>query len=58
MQCFSDINECDMDVCDPPGVCVDTPGSYECDCATRLEPLDGFYNKKIDEYNNLCISKF
>ena len=47
-----------MDVCDPPNVCVDTDGGYECACSTVLEPLGGYYNQQIDEYSNVCISKF
>ena len=47
-----------MDVCDPPNVCVDTDGSYECACGMVLEPLGGYYNKQVDEYTNVCISEF
>ena len=54
----SDDNECEMDVCDPPNVCIDTDGGYECACSTVLEPLGGYYNQQIDEYSNVCISKF
>jgi Calcium-binding EGF domain len=28
----TDINECRNDVCGPNGACVNTPGSYRCDC--------------------------
>ena len=47
-----------MDVCDPPIVCVDTDGSYECACGTVLEPLGGYYNQQVDEYTNVCISEY
>ena len=39
-----DINECRNDVCGPNGNCVNTPGSYECECIvgyTSLAPKGG-----------------
>ena len=29
---FSDINECMNDPCQNGGTCVNSPGSYSCDC--------------------------
>ncbi|KAI0221529.1 hypothetical protein LSAT2_027169 [Lamellibrachia satsuma] len=47
--CSTDINECDTKPCDSRSVCVNTPGTFRCDCEEGYTQFNAITCKEVDE---------
>lgn len=60
LQCTKDIDECADDICKNGGTCVNTPGSFECRCASGYggQMCDIPFNCEVRDWVNCGTNAF